>query len=537
MLTRLTIVIWLLASSILHAQDKGFKFKGSAAVGGFHFYQNQSQRSSSIQPYGASLAINARLGYGTFDIPIAVSFNNQGTEFNNPFNRFGISPTYKWAKAHLGWRSMRFSKFAMQNTQFFGAGIELNPGLLRLSAMKGKIDYRIPGLPAHLQNNIPRRNATAVKLGIGNQQRYFDISLLKVKDAQDNEDSIIRPKENAVLGIQAHLPIWNKHILLELDGGVSALTENRNASDKILNEADIPEIVNDIITPNISTHVNYALEGKLTLQNSWFSLANTYRRVMPEYRSLGLNYLRNDQEAFLISPSLRLWKNKLLISTSVGIERNNLDNLRNMTQDRLITSANINVRPNQSNNLNLHYSNYSFDQQIVYDSLLTESLIIQQVNSNYGGTYTYSNIGSSKVQVITLNAQMQRAQNLNNEALDNNTLSLITSYSHSGVQSPWSFNLGFNYFDIQLASASSKQLGFNSGISYRNKKTSIRAQLGAVNSISGNKTHSYYSRLSWRRNLRESLSIELSSKLRWVQRELREDINTVRTDLRLLQKW
>lgn len=537
MLVRIIIVLCLFVATCLQAQDKSFVFKGSAAVGGFHFYQNIDRGSSSLRPYGASLSINARLGYGRFVIPMALSINNQGTDFSNPFNRFGISPTYRWIKLHLGWRTMRFSKFSMQNTQFLGAGLELNPGLLRLSAMKGKIDYRIPGLPEHLQDLTPQRDAMAVKLGFGSRTKYLDISLLRVEDERMSGDTIFQPKQNAVLGLQSQLSFWDNMIKLELDAGLSALTENTYADEELLDEADIPSFVTDIIEPNISTHVNYALEGKLSFQKGWFALANTYRRVMPEYQSLGLNYLRNDIEAFVVAPSFRLFANKLIISSSIGLERNNLDELRNLDQERVISSANVNIRPNQNHNINLQFSNYSFDQRLVYDSLLTESIIIQQVNRNYGASYTFTKNNKGNVNVLSISTQVQEATNLNESSLNNNTKSIVANYSKSSINSNWSYNLGANYFDLAFGENNSSQLGLNLGVSYNTKRNLFKTQLGGLQSISGQSSNSYFSRLSWRYSLTESLSMEMSSRLRLVKREAREDINTVRTDIRFLQRW
>ncbi|MBP8877869.1 MAG: hypothetical protein KBF67_12900, partial [Flavobacteriales bacterium] len=44
-------------------------------------------------------------------LPFMVMISDQQRDFQQPFNQFGLSPYYKWAKVHLGYRDVSFSKF------------------------------------------------------------------------------------------------------------------------------------------------------------------------------------------------------------------------------------------------------------------------------------------------------------------------------------------------------------------------------------------------------------------------------------------
>lgn len=508
-----------------------FQVRGNISTGAFHYYENTE--NPQLKSFGASLGINANISYGRFSIPIGVSINNQSTSFQNPFNRYGISPTYRWIKVNLGWRRMNFSKFTMNGVQFFGAGIELTPGIFRFKAMHGKLDYSIPGLSRELIDNLPKRKISALKIGIGNRKNHFDIVFMKARDNIDL-DTLSKPKENAAIGADLKFGLFKNKVIFKVNSGVSIFTENRKLSDALLREVSVPD-VNSIIKPNISTHMNYAIEAGIDFNFGAFSLHNLYRRVMPEYQSLGLNYLRNDQESILFSPNLRLWKSKLSIGGSVGLEKNNLDDLRNLDQSRVITSIFANIRPNIAHNLNFQFSNYSFDQTVKFDSLITNNIVIQQVNRSIGGSYIYTTFGDSKTQLLSISTHLQDAINAMDDRLNNTTLSAMVSYSISNNESNSSLNFGFNYFDISIVDSSIRQIGLNTGYSFRSGRKSFNINGGGLISLEDKLLNNHLA-LKYRMQVTKKLSIELSSRARYNQRARKNDKLIVRSDFRLVMK-
>ena len=61
-------------------------------------------------------------------MPVSLVVREQESRFSQPFNQYGVSPYYKWAKLHLGYRNIRFSNYTLGRANFLGAGVELNPG-------------------------------------------------------------------------------------------------------------------------------------------------------------------------------------------------------------------------------------------------------------------------------------------------------------------------------------------------------------------------------------------------------------------------
>src|SRR6187551_476853 len=73
--------------------------------------------------YFASGNINFNL-YG-WSVPVSFSLSNQNVTYQQPFNQYGIHPTYKWATAHIGYASMSFSPYTLSGHLFNGIGVAL----------------------------------------------------------------------------------------------------------------------------------------------------------------------------------------------------------------------------------------------------------------------------------------------------------------------------------------------------------------------------------------------------------------------------
>ena len=134
------------------------------------------------EPFSYFLHGTPRLTIKGFDIPVSFILSNQQRSIQQPFNRIGIAPRYKWIKAYLGYNTMALSKYTFSNRQFLGAGIELNPGKLRLAALYGRLQKAIreDSTEANansflLQQSLPRfeRRAFGGKIGIGTVNSYF----------------------------------------------------------------------------------------------------------------------------------------------------------------------------------------------------------------------------------------------------------------------------------------------------------------------------------------------------------------------------
>lgn len=77
-------------------------------------------------------------------VPINFLWSSQNYQYRQPYNQIGTSPQFKkWLKLHGGYRNVYFSPLTLAGHSFLGGGIELNPGVLRIGAICGKLNRAI----------------------------------------------------------------------------------------------------------------------------------------------------------------------------------------------------------------------------------------------------------------------------------------------------------------------------------------------------------------------------------------------------------
>ena len=105
----------------------GFKYYGASGIA--------SRYDPMILSTAGFLNVNA---YG-IDMPISFLLSSQNSEIRQPFNRFGITPKYKWVKAHIGYSTMSFSPLTFGGNSILGLGVELTPKNFRFSTVYGRL--------------------------------------------------------------------------------------------------------------------------------------------------------------------------------------------------------------------------------------------------------------------------------------------------------------------------------------------------------------------------------------------------------------
>lgn len=387
----LLLCLAVLTSIRVQAQDlsnlkekQKFRISGQLSAGGT--YSESTSQLNVQSPYSYMLGASLHVQLWGISIPFYASFNNQKSAFNHPFNRYGLSPKYKWARAHIGWRSMSFSQFTMNNISFLGGGLELNPGRFRFAAMYGHLQQAV-----ELQNaefGIPRfkRRAAAMKIGFGTEMRHLDLLILKAKDdihSLDVSDSLAQlmpAHENLALGIKNKLSFLKNRLVFDLDVAGSIFAHDIRHDTLEVEELQSRKWTRHVFTPTISTSATYAGEARLHYRHKNFGISTQYRRVMPDYKSLGAEYILSDLEAITINPSLTLLKGKVTVSASIGLQRDNLDGKRLSSNQRSINSVNMQLIPSPKWSAMLSYSNFTFEQQVHLDSLYNDSILINQLN-------------------------------------------------------------------------------------------------------------------------------------------------------------
>ncbi|MCB0655819.1 MAG: hypothetical protein KDC57_06770 [Saprospiraceae bacterium] len=343
---------------------------GSLSLG-TSFYQAQGidNRRSPFAYYITAAPVITLYG---FDIPLSFTYRDQQGSLSTPFNRFTINPSYKWASLQLGNTSVQWHPYVLSGQIIKGAALELTPGIFRFAATYGVLENPLAQIDTLVEGALLlptyRRQAMAVKLGVGKGNNFVDLTAFRAKDDISSGNShafrtdLIKPEENLVLGISAGIsPL--KIFTIKANVAANALTSNQKALS-ILDENSSESLLrlNELFTLNISSKLQFAGDLSADLNFKNIGLGVGYKRVDPAYKSLGTYYFLEDYENYTFKLRLNLWGNRLTFAGQGGIQQNNLNGLRKYTNNRKIANLNVSVRPFRFFTVTGRYANFQDDQ-------------------------------------------------------------------------------------------------------------------------------------------------------------------------------
>lgn len=371
-------------------------------------------------PFSYFLSGSLNLSLYGWDIPFSMNYSNQQTTFYQPFNQYGLSPTYKLITAHLGWRSMNFSSYTLAGHTFLGAGVEMNPSKWRIAGMYGRLNKAVAYDTTSAYENPPvyERYGMGFKVGVGSATDYVDLILFK---AQDDPNSIasppaaltVLPGENLVLGINVA-----KHILKRIgfsgEWALSAYTRNILADIDTLNYSGIYSRLDGIFTPRSSSSYYQAFKSAITYTGNQYSINTTYEYVEPGYQTMGAYFFNNDIENITIGANSQFFQ-KLSVAGNVGIQRNNLSNDQVNEQKRLISSFNLHYSPSEEWSFSGSYSNFTTNSRRaarlneIINSTDTLQLEFVQITDNANFSAGYHGKQGENTYALHLNMAYQMA--------------------------------------------------------------------------------------------------------------------------------
>jgi hypothetical protein len=369
-------------------ENKPFEWDGNLNLGFNSFHSTQNNNYSANSFY-----IGAQLNFKIYGInmPFSMVYRDRSSNFDVPFSRFSFSPSYKWIKLHLGHNSINMNPYVLSGIQIYGAGLELNPGKLRFSIIKGEIKNTkliVDTLDGHSGVLNPfKRDVLAIKLGLGTDQNHFELQLLTGKDKtrlnQIYNDSLFNKLEaNTTLGATYGLSLFKRRLSIKFNGAASAYTHNLNGkefSDFDLNSSSAIRTANSIIDINYSTSMSFAGDVSLRLNLGNLYVGGKYQMIDPFYQSFGVFFMRGDNINYSLNFGYSFWQNKVQINGTYGINRNNIHGQRNNNTKQSIYNLNLNLSPFTWLGMDLQFSNFNFDQSPVITSL-NDSLRVIQVN-------------------------------------------------------------------------------------------------------------------------------------------------------------
>jgi hypothetical protein len=355
-------------------------------------------------------------------LPFSFRLSEQQRDFRQPFNQFGVSPYYKWAKLHLGYRSHTWSTYALAGHSITGAGLELTPGKFQVGFATGRLlkPVRYLDNPENIRLQTPayRRTGMALRLGYGTSTNNASLVILKAKDDSTSLGTVpteyrLTPDENLVVSFQTKQTIAKKY-LFEVEVAQSLYTKDIRTAVSDSTGDVFTKIFSSLIANHESTTSSNAVRAAAGYQSDLFSLMMRYQRVEPDFRSMGAYYFATDLSNITIEPSLKLMQKKLTLAGSVGTQVDNLKNDKNLRTRRTITSARVNFVPVPQYNLSAFFSNYGLAQEsglLSIDTLRQSE--VAQATSQFGVTQSLNLTGENMAHNLMVNYNYQKLNDRN----------------------------------------------------------------------------------------------------------------------------
>ncbi len=441
-----SICMLLFCAGLLRAQDLGtlkkqkpFTISGSIGASANFFHSNEvlpSRPSFGWNVYGNLTPTIYRVAF-----PLSFAINQYSKSYTQPFTQFGISPTYKWAKLHAGYRSMQFSPLTFDGQSFRGLGLELNPGKIRFGAFYGKLNRKINEDTSSGRFTPPQfsRIGYGIKIGAGTSSNFIDLIYFHAKDDSASAKIIsktgYRPQENTVLGSSFRITLL-KRIILSTDLAISGLTDDIAAPLQLNDSGNtgLQHLMKRFVASNSSTLANWAGQSTLQLVLKGYTTTFGFRRVQPGFKSLGTPYMLNDVQLLNWMNNFNLAKGKLNISTVLSDEHNNLNKKLTNELTTLVGNLNVNALLSQFTNINFNYSGYAIRQKDGTMPLTDSTRLNQQIHQ-FSLTPSYTILSPARSNTISTS--------LNYMLLDDKNPATTASASSNNLSASLNYTLGF----------------------------------------------------------------------------------------------
>jgi hypothetical protein len=404
------------------AKTKLINVSGGASANAIMYSGNAAR-----EPFSYFLNGNININVaGLYNLPFSFSYSTQKFGYTKPvaMKTFSISPSYKWITTHIGDVSMAFSPYTLNGHLFTGFGVDLTPqGKFKVSAMYGRLlksneyDVNIPAaIPAYKRYGYGFKTAYAFeKVNLG-------IIFFKASDVVSSLSNPVpfelglTPKENVAVSFETSFKLFQK-LQVMTEYANSSITEDISIDGSTKGKG----VASLFLKSNETTTSQNAIKAQLVYPAGKGTLGLGYERIDPNYRTLGSYYFNNDLENITVNATQQVFKDKVSLALSLGMQKDNLEKQKVSQSKRLVSSVTADYRANQKLNLNFNYSNFqSFtnsrnqfdyinqDPNLVY----VDTLNFRQVNQNLGLTANYLIKNDKQLKKsISANFSMQESAN------------------------------------------------------------------------------------------------------------------------------
>jgi hypothetical protein len=489
------LCFFFFVSTALKAQDvENLSNEKAVSLSGAITLSGTDYQASGIpyrrEPFSWMASGSPTLTLYGIQMPFYFIFSEQERNFRQPFDQFGVSPTYKSFTGHFGYRSMTFSHYGLAGVTFLGAGVEATPSIFRLGAMYGRLQRAVEEDTSTLTvEPAYKRMGFAAKVGLGTERDHVDLTYFHAKDDSNSITRPIRlaqiyPQENAVFGLTGQFSIIDE-LSFSFDGAVSALTRDLRADSLV--SKDIPSFVSSFLDVKSSSSVAAAAEAAFVFRLEHFATRLAYQRIEPDYTSLGAYYFNTDIENITIAPSFDIFEGKVRVNGSVGLQHDNVLGNKLAQTSRIIGSAGLNWSPSKSFGFDGQYMNYSTDQGKGMRPI-NDSVRVRNVSQSASLAPRYIITDDETNQIYSFVSSLQQYSDLNaftNKFSDSKSATAALSYTRVMPKTNRSIGGSLLFAITQTAQITTRIFGgsLNGSITFDENKFTLAGSAGYTRGV------------------------------------------------------
>jgi hypothetical protein len=335
-----------------------------------------------------------------------------------------------------------------------------------------------------------------LKVGYENNGNAITANIFAAKDDVSSlpfvlPESNLTPMQNVAMSVKSRKTFF-KRFFIEAEYAVSVLNmdvrSDSEQRDTILHRPS-QNLIRRLLPENATSRIFDAINASVGYQGNWYALQLKYERIAPEYQTLGMYFTTSDMRNITIAPSLRLLKSTLNISANMGIQSNNLDQIRTSTTKRKVGSLVLNYAPNELWNLAANYSNFTSYTNIrpqidPYLRNTLDTLNFYQVSQTMSGT-VLRNLGSQeRPQSIVINMSYQKASDKasyeGGASKESELITLNISYSYAIVPSNISVAIAGNIYKNSASTIKTTYWGPTLGVTKTLYENTLRASFAST---------------------------------------------------------
>ncbi len=418
-------------------KEKPFSISGSASLS--QVLYKAFNTTNRRDPYSYVANGNLNLSIYQWNIPFSYTFSNNQSSFQQPFNRYSISPSYKWVSGHFGYASTSFSSYTVNGHVFLGGVMDFTPeGKWTFSILYGRF-LKAHDFHSADSNQMPsfKRTGCGIKASFNDNGNSGDIIFFRASDNANSISAIpdslnIHPQENLVLGLTGR-KVFLKHLSARIEYASSALTTNvfteEHKADQLLGRKS------PLFTPRQSTGYYQAYKSSIDVHGASSSIGVSMEHIDPGYKTLGGYFFNNDLKNLTLNGSASMLHGKVSMAGSVGRQRDNLDKSKVSTLTRTIGSGNVNFNPSERFTISGTYSTFlsftNIRSQIQQTTALTpyenlDTLNYIQTSRNASLVSNWAFGSKHKPKNVAFNFSLQQSRDRHESEGDSPTLMFYT---------------------------------------------------------------------------------------------------------------